>query len=101
MLDIDRGMDEKGRSIVTLRCKYPEVAKKVIENVLGEEYIEPEIEDLPVPERTRQWWQRSIDSGMGGRGSRDLGTLRKNTYKYTKGFQEDTKKVRERIYKEK
>jgi len=47
----------------------------VIANVLGEEYIEPGIEGLS--ERPRQWWQRSIDTGMGGRGSRDLGMIKK------------------------
>lgn len=99
IIEIDRGMDMKGKSVVTLRCRHPEIAKKTIAEVLGEEYIEPEIgEDLPQP---RQWWQRSIDSCMGGGRARDAGDLRKSMYIYAKKFQADTAKVRERIYKKK
>ncbi|MEW5760748.1 MAG: hypothetical protein AB1779_08275 [Candidatus Thermoplasmatota archaeon] len=98
MIEIDRGMDEEGRSVVHLRSKYPEIAKMVIAKVLGEEYIEPE-EEVEETER-KEWWQRSIESSM-GRHLRDPVNLRKNMYAYLKKFQTETSKLREKLYKEK
>lgn len=98
MLDLDRGIDENGKRIVTLRCRYPEVAKRAIAKVLGEEYAEPEIKDLP-PDKHRQWWQRSIDSGMGGGRSRDSGSLQRSWAAYAKGFQADIERTSRRISK--
>ncbi len=99
IIDIDRGRNEKGQSIVHLRCKYPEVAKRVIASVLGEEYVEPEIEDMPEKRPTRQWWQRSIDSGIGGGRSRDPSSLRRSADMYAKNFQADLERTRKRMYK--
>lgn len=67
LIDVDRGKDENGRSIVMLRCRQPRVANKVIADILGEEYIEPEIEKSRSGSRgRREWWQRSM--GYAGRG---------------------------------
>ena len=96
IIDIDRGMDEKGKSIVTLRCRYPEVAKKVIAKVLGEEYVESETEVTET--KPKQWWQRSIASGMGEGKSRSGSNLSTGMTAYAKKFQEDVGKTRKRIY---
>jgi len=110
IIDIDRGMDERGRSIVMLRCRYPEIAKRVIAEVLGEEYVAPEIsEDLP--EERREHWQRGMDSIMGGR-SRDTRDLKEGAASYarkfhadmlrrTRKYQADIAEIRERLYKKK
>ncbi|MBC8521925.1 MAG: hypothetical protein H8D26_08075 [Methanomicrobia archaeon] len=66
MIDVDRGKDEYGRSVVMLRCKQPGVAKKVIADILGEEYIEPEIEKNAFPKKRKEWWQRSLGYGYRG-----------------------------------
>lgn len=94
IIEIDRAMDAEGKKIVLLRCKQAETAKKVIADVLGEEYIEPEMDEDFTPRK--EWWQRSIDSGMGGR-SRDPGELRKSTSSYARQFQSDILKIRKRM----
>jgi len=66
MIDVDRGKDENGRSVVMLRCKQPRVANKVIADILGEEYIEPEIEKKGFPKKRKEWWQRSLGYGCRG-----------------------------------
>ncbi len=65
IVDIDRGKAKNGRSIVMLRCKQQEVAKKVLADILGEEYIEPEIEEH-FPEKRKEWWKRSMEYGSRG-----------------------------------
>ncbi len=66
MIDVDRSKDEKGRSIVLLRCKQPRVASKAIAEILGEEYIEPEIGEKGLPNKRKEWWQRGL--GYANRG---------------------------------
>ena len=67
MIDVDRSKDENGRSIVMLRCKQPEVANKVLAEMLGEEYIEPELEETDLPEKRIEWWQRGLGYADRGR----------------------------------
>jgi len=88
VIDIDRGMDESGKSIVALRCRYPEVAKMVIAEVLGEKYVPPEISEEDLEESPREHWQRGMDSIMGGR-VRDARELRKGMNSYARRFQLD------------
>ena len=94
IIEIDRVMNAEGKKIVLLRCRQPETAKKVIDDVLGEEYIEPEMDEDFAPRK--EWWQRSIDSGMGGR-SRDSDELRKSMSSYARQFQGDVLKMRKRM----
>ncbi len=90
MLDVDRSKDENGKSIVLLRCKQPEVAKKVLAEILGEEYIEPEIEETDLPEKRKEWWQRSIQRQFGGDNRGDANEMRNDIASYRKRFQSDT-----------
>lgn len=99
LIDVDRGKDENGKSIVMLRCRQPRVAKKVIADILGEEYIEPEIEEEDFPEKRREWWQRSIQMYFGDtRG--DANEIRKSVEGYRKRFQSDALRVRRRMFPE-
>lgn len=98
MIDVDRGKDENGKSIVMLRCKQPEVAKKVLAGILGEEYIEPEIEE-DFPEKRREWWQRSIQMYFGDKRG-DANEIRKSVEGYRKRFQSDALRVRRRMFPE-
>ncbi|MBC8522112.1 MAG: hypothetical protein H8D26_09045 [Methanomicrobia archaeon] len=100
MIDVDRGKDENGRGIVLLRCKQPEVAKKVLADILGEEYIEPEIEEEDLPEKRREWWQRSIQMYFGGDNRGDADEIRKSVEGYRKRFQSDALRVRRRMFPE-
>ena len=98
IIDIDRSKDENGRSIVMLRCRQPEVAKKVLAGILGEEYIEPDMEG-EFPEKRREWWQRSIQMYFGdNRG--DSNEISKSIASYGKSFQSDALRVRRRMFPE-
>jgi len=98
IIDVDRSKDENGRSIVMLRCRQPEVAKKVLAGILGEEYIEPEMEE-EFPEKRREWWQRSIQMYFGdNRG--DSNAISKSIASYGKSFQSDALRVRRRMFPE-
>lgn len=97
MIDVDRGKDEYGRSVVILRCKQPEVAKKVLADILGEEYIEPEIEE-DLPEKREEWWQRSMQMYFGGGNRGDSNEIRNEIESYRKRFQSDALRVRKRMF---
>ena len=98
MLDVDRSKDENGKSIVLLRCKQPEVAKKVLAEILGEEYIEPEIEETDLPEKRIEWWQRSIQRQFGGDNRGDANEMRNDIASYRKRFQSDTLRIKKRMH---
>ncbi len=98
MIDVDRSKDENGKSIVLLRCKQPEVAKKVLAEILGEEYIEPEIEETDLPEKRIEWWQRSIQRHFGGDNRGDANEMRKDIASYRKRFQSDTLRIKKRMF---
>jgi len=98
MIDVDRSKDENGKGIVMLRCKQPEVANKVLADILGEEYIEPEIEGEDLPEKRREWWQRSIQMYFGGDNRGDSNEISKSIESYRKRFQSDALRVRKRMF---
>ncbi len=98
MIDVDRSKDENGKSIVLLRCKQPEVAKKVLAEILGEEYIEPEIEEADLPEKRIEWWQRSIQRHFGGDNRGDANERRNDIASYRKRFQSDTLRIKKRMF---
>ncbi len=95
IIDVERARDEDGKKIVLLRCRQPEAAKMAIADVLGEEYAIPEVED-ELPPKRKEWWQRSVDAGMGGH-HRDSAELRSDMDSYAKQFQQDILRVRRRM----
>lgn len=97
ILDIDRAVDAEGKKIVLLRCRQPEIARQAIANALGEEYQEPEAEEEYLPTGRKEWWQRGIDSGMGGH-TRDSGELIEGMNSYAQQFQRDILTVRKRMF---
>jgi len=100
MVDIERGRNAEGRKIVFIRCRQPEVAAKVIAEVLGEEYIESEPTDN-TPVKHKDWWQRSIASGMGGGwGSevRATGGLKRNWNDFTRQFRSGVLEKRKEMH---
>ena len=99
IVDVDRSKDESGRSIVMLRCKQPGVANKVLADILGEEYIEPEIEEEKFPEKRKEWWQRSIQMYFGNNRG-DSNEISKSIASYGKSFQSDALRVRRRMFPE-
>lgn len=97
IVDVDRSKDESGKSVVLLRCKQPGVAKKVLAEILGEEYIEPKIDEKDLPEKRKEWWQRSIQMYLG----KDRGNsneISNSIASYGKRFQSDALQVKRRMF---
>lgn len=95
LIDVERARDGAGKKVVLLRCRQPEAAKMAIADILGEEYTVPEAKD-ELPPKKKEWWQRSVDSGMGGF-RRDAGELAAEMNSYTRQFQKDILKIRGEI----
>lgn len=99
IVDIDRRKDENGRATVALRCKQPEVAKRVLADILGEEYVEPTLSYADLEEeRPREWWQRSMDMAFGGSKRGNSGEVQKGIHSYGKRFQMDAMRVKRRMF---
>ena len=96
VIDIDRAVDADGKKIVLLRSRQPEIARMAIADALGEEHAPPEVEE-ELPQRRKEWWQRGIDSGLGGH-TRDPGELREGMNSYAHQFQKDIQNVRKRMF---
>ncbi|MBU4075686.1 MAG: hypothetical protein KKD46_04830 [Euryarchaeota archaeon] len=97
VIDIDRAVDARWKEDRFTEVKtQPEIARMAIADALGEEHAPPEVEE-ELPQRRKEWWQRSIDSGLGGH-TRDPGELREGMNSYAHQFQKDIQNVRKRMF---
>lgn len=97
IIDIDRSVDADGKKIVLLRCSQTEIARMAIAEVLGEEYQEPEVDEDALPLPRKEFWQRGMDSIIGGY-TRDTGELREGMNSYARQFQKDIIATRKTMF---